>query len=82
MESDQRREPRNKGKLVGQKLPLKPKDIWAIRIQLQNAHQFETWQCSIWRLTASYVLWPRESARTRHLARKTMPIIYLKFSYS
>ena len=39
MESDQRREPWNKGKLVGQKPPLKPKDIWAIRIQLQNAHQ-------------------------------------------
>jgi hypothetical protein len=28
----------NKGKLVGQKPPLKPKDIWAIRIYLQNAH--------------------------------------------
>ena len=28
----------NKGKLVGQKAPLKPKDIWAIRIHLQNAH--------------------------------------------
>jgi len=26
MESDQRREPWNKGKLVGQKPPLKPKD--------------------------------------------------------
>ena len=30
----------NKGKLVGQKPPLKPKDIWAIRIHLQNAHAF------------------------------------------
>ena len=30
--------PWNKGKLVGQKPPLKPKDIWAIRIHLQNAH--------------------------------------------
>jgi len=38
MESTQRREPWNKGKLVGPKPPLKPKDIWAIRIQLQNAH--------------------------------------------
>ena len=26
------------GKLIGQKPPLKPKDIWAIRINLQNAH--------------------------------------------
>ena len=39
MESIKHREPWNKGKLVGQKPPLKPKDIWAIRIQLQNAHQ-------------------------------------------
>lgn len=27
--------PWNKGKLLGQKAPLKPKDIWAIRIRLQ-----------------------------------------------
>jgi integrase len=33
------RDPWNKGKLVGQKLPLKPKDIWAIRIRLQMAHR-------------------------------------------
>jgi len=32
------REAWNKGKQVGQKAPLKPKDIWAIRIHLQNAH--------------------------------------------
>ena len=38
MESYEHREPWNKGKLVGQKAPLKPKDIWAIRIHLQNAH--------------------------------------------
>ena len=31
------REPWNKGKLVGQKLPLKLKDIWAIRVRLQIA---------------------------------------------
>jgi len=28
-------EPWNKGKLVGQKSPFKPKEIWAIRIRLQ-----------------------------------------------
>jgi len=39
METNQTREPWNKGKLVGQKPPLKPKDIWAIRIHLQNEHQ-------------------------------------------
>ena len=31
----QHREPWNKGKLVGQKTPLKLKEIWAIRIRLQ-----------------------------------------------
>jgi len=30
MESNQSREPWNKNKLIGQKPPLKPKDIWAI----------------------------------------------------
>jgi hypothetical protein len=29
------REPWNKGKLVGQKAPLRLKEIWAIRIRLQ-----------------------------------------------
>jgi len=36
METIEKREAWNKGKLVGQKPPLKPKDIWAIRINLQN----------------------------------------------
>jgi integrase len=34
----QRHEPWNKGKLVGQKSPLKLKDIWAVRIRLQIAN--------------------------------------------
>jgi hypothetical protein len=38
METKQTREPWNRGKLIGQKPPLKLKDIWAIRIYLQNAH--------------------------------------------
>ena len=38
MEAGHHREAWNKGKLIGQKPPLKPKDIWAIRINLQNAH--------------------------------------------
>src|SRR5580658_8725687 len=33
------REPRNKGKLVGQKAPLKLKEIWAIRVRLQLANR-------------------------------------------
>jgi integrase len=32
-------EPWNKGKLVGQKLPLKLKDIWAVRIRLHIANR-------------------------------------------
>ena len=36
METVQSHEPWNKGKLIGQKLPLKLKDIWAIRIHLQR----------------------------------------------
>ena len=39
MESNQHREPWNKGKQVGQNSPLTQKYIWAIRIQPQNAHQ-------------------------------------------
>lgn len=38
MEVIKKREAWNKGKLVGQKPPLKLKDIWAIRIHLQNRH--------------------------------------------
>lgn len=33
-----RRTPWNKGKLVGQKAPLKLKEIWASRVRLQLAH--------------------------------------------
>jgi integrase len=36
MEASYHYEPWNKGRLVGKKPPLKPKDIWAIRIYLQN----------------------------------------------
>ncbi|MHB8551952.1 MAG: tyrosine-type recombinase/integrase, partial [Acidiferrobacterales bacterium] len=39
MEFNHTREPWNKGKLIGQKPPLKPKDIWALRIHLQKEHQ-------------------------------------------
>ena len=35
METNQTHEPWNKGKLVGQKPPLKPKEVWAIRVRLQ-----------------------------------------------
>lgn len=35
----QARQPWNKGKLIGQKAPLKLRDIWAIRIRLQLRHR-------------------------------------------
>ncbi|WP_240327738.1 hypothetical protein [Dechloromonas sp. HYN0024] len=38
METINKREAWNQGKLLGQKPPLTPKDIWAIRLHLQNAH--------------------------------------------
>jgi integrase len=31
--------PWNKGRLTGQKRPLKPKDVWAIRVRLQLQHR-------------------------------------------
>lgn len=39
METTQHRESWNKDKLIGQKPPLKPKDIWSIQIHLQDAHK-------------------------------------------
>ena len=33
------REPWNKGKLVGQKAPFKPKDVWAMRARMQQEHR-------------------------------------------
>ena len=34
-----RREPWNKGRLIGQKRPLRPKDVWTIRVRLQIGGQ-------------------------------------------
>src|SRR6478672_845669 len=34
-----RREPWNRGKSVGQKAPLKLKDIWSLRVRLQMEHR-------------------------------------------
>ena len=39
LKTAQRPDPWNKGKLVGQKRPLKLKEIWAIRTRLQLAHR-------------------------------------------
>src|SRR3984893_17064533 len=39
MEAIMQRAPWNKGRLTGQKRPLKPKDVWAIRVRLQLKHR-------------------------------------------
>jgi hypothetical protein len=39
LHTSQSYEPWNKGKLIGQKAPLKLKDVWAIRIRLQLTHK-------------------------------------------
>jgi hypothetical protein len=39
IETEGRAKPWNKGKLLGQKPPLKLKEIWAIRIRLQLGHR-------------------------------------------
>lgn len=45
--------PWNKGKLAGQKHPLKLKDIWAIRIRLQVANNVRELALFNWRSTAN-----------------------------
>ena len=47
------RAPWNKGKLVGQKLPFKLKEIWAIRSGYNSLFVGANLPCSIWPLTAS-----------------------------
>jgi hypothetical protein len=37
--SAQRCHPWNKGRLIGQKRPLKPKEVWGIRVRLQLKHR-------------------------------------------
>src|SRR5207249_577432 len=39
MEAIMQNAPWNKGRLTGQKRPLKPKDVWAIRVRLQLQHR-------------------------------------------
>jgi len=46
--------PWNRGKLLGQKPPLKLKEIWAIRIRCNSRGAPENSRCSTSQLTASY----------------------------
>jgi len=46
--------PWNKGRLIGQKRPLKPKEVWAIRVRLQlEDRKRDLAHCSISRSIAS-----------------------------
>ena len=45
--------PWNKGRLIGQKRPLKPKDVWAIRVRLQLEGRKRDLPCSTWQSTAN-----------------------------
>ena len=46
--------PWNKGKLIGQKSPLKFKEIWAIRIVCNWRIEHENWLYLIWLSIASF----------------------------
>lgn len=46
-------EPWNKGKLVGQKAPLRIRDIWAIRVRLQLAEKTRDLALLTWQSIAS-----------------------------
>jgi hypothetical protein len=50
--------PWNKGKLIGQKCPLKLKEIWAIRIRLQLSHNVRDLAAAT---TDGYARAPRQS---------------------
>lgn len=49
-------QPWHKGKLVGQKAPLRVRDIWAIRVRLQLAEKTRDLALFTWLSTASCVL--------------------------
>jgi hypothetical protein len=65
------REPWNKGKLVGEKAPLKPKDGWAIRVRLQMEERAR--ELALFRLGTDSKLPRLRSDRvacSRHLSRR------------
>lgn len=49
MKSNLHRESWNKGKLVGQKPPLKPKDIWVVSMgNVSRKGRLLIWSCYVW----------------------------------
>jgi hypothetical protein len=72
MEISQSREPWNKGKLIGQKPPLKLKDIWAIRIHLQFGKRIRDLAMFNWPSIANceVAIWSTYESRTLLMANR------------
>ena len=70
--------PWNKGKIVGQKAPLKLKDIWAIRIRLQLGHR--TRELALFDLGLDSKLRACDSVRLRERTSATVIAFPLKRS--
>ncbi len=66
------REPWNKGKIIGQKAPFKPKDIWALRVRFQIEGLFGNLRSSTWVSTASCAgaIWSRSRSGTFVMATR------------
>lgn len=46
--------PWNKGRITGQKPPLRQREVWAIRVRLRIEGRDRDLACSTWRSTASW----------------------------
>ncbi len=88
-----RKDPWNKGKLIGQKPPLKVREIWAIRIRLQLAHRLRDLAlfnlaidsklrgCDLVRLRVGDVTQgDRVAARTSVMQRKTQRAVQFEIT--
>lgn len=62
----------NKGRIVGQKRPLMPKHVWAIRVRLEIAEMSGTSRCSMLASTASCedAIWSNSRSQTFSLRAK------------
>jgi len=70
MATNLHREPWNKGIIVGQKAPLKLREVWAIRMRLQLAHRAR--ELALFNLGVDSklrALRPTPAASQRHLPR-------------
>ncbi len=47
------REPWNKDKIVGQKVPFKRRDIWALACAFRWRTEYASWRSATWESTAS-----------------------------